>query len=409
MKGNRRQRCLLFLTSQSITLFGSTLTQMAIIWYITAETGSGTWISAFTAASYLPQFLVSLAGGAWADRWDRRRIIIGADGTTAALTGAMALAMPRIPREETVYAALLLLSVCRSLGAGIQMPASGAALAELAPEGERMRFNGIHALMQSAAQLAAPGAAGIFLQAGSIRGALWADVVTAAMGIGLLRGIHFPPPQRAEKGTLAGDIKEGVKYVRSHALAGRLLAAYGLFIFFAVPGGFLDQLLVSRRFGDSYGYMAAAEAVGFGGMVLGGGLVSLLGGSGGLKKMPEGQKEMPGGQATSGRPQKNLSLGLIGFGILTGALGCAASFPLYLLCMLAYGVCMTVVQTAVTTLIQEKTDPEVCGRVFGLMTAVYAVSLPLGMAVFGPLADWVPLPGIMGCAGGCLVVVGIYF
>src|SRR5699024_925933 len=79
VNGNRRQRCLLFLTGQSITLFGSTLTQMAIIWYITAETGSGAWIGAFTAASYLPQFLVSLAGGAWADRWDRRRIIIGAD------------------------------------------------------------------------------------------------------------------------------------------------------------------------------------------------------------------------------------------------------------------------------------------------------------------------------------------
>ena len=45
--------------------------------------------------------------------------------------------------------------------------------------------------------------------------------------------------------------------------------------------------------------------------------------------------------------------------------------------MLAYGVCMTVVQTAVTTLIQEKTDPEVCGRVFGLMSGVYAVSMAL--------------------------------
>ncbi len=408
MKENRRQRCLLFLTSQSITLFGSTLTQMAIIWYITAHTGSGAWIGAFTTASYLPQFLISLAGGAWADRWNRKWMIMGADGMIAVLTGAMALAMPRIPGKEMVYAALLFLSALRSLGAGIQVPASGAAMAELAPEEERMRFNGMHALMQSAAQLAAPGAAGIFLSVGSIRGALWADVVTAAMGMGLLWTLRFPASRRAKRGaltgeikkdSLAGDIKEGMKYVRFHALVGRLLAVYGFFIFFTVPGGFLDQLLVSRRFGDSYGYMAAAEAVGFLGMVLGGGMISLFGGFG-------SRGNHAAGRTAFGRLQKNLSLGLTGFGILTGALGCAADFPLYLLCMFAYGVCMTAVQTAVTTLLQEKTDPEVCGRVFGLMTAAYSACLPLGMAFFGPLADRVPLPVIMGGSGGALVLLG---
>ena len=66
MKGNRRQRCLLFLTGQSITLFGSTLTQMAIIWYITLTTSSGKMLTLSTLCGFLPQLAVSLFGGVWA-------------------------------------------------------------------------------------------------------------------------------------------------------------------------------------------------------------------------------------------------------------------------------------------------------------------------------------------------------
>ena len=36
-----QKRILLFLTSQCITLFGSTLVQMALVWYATMQTSSG--------------------------------------------------------------------------------------------------------------------------------------------------------------------------------------------------------------------------------------------------------------------------------------------------------------------------------------------------------------------------------
>ena len=60
---------MIFLASQAVTLFGSTLVQMAIVWYVTLNTGEGAWIAAFTVASYLPQFLISFLGGVWADRF----------------------------------------------------------------------------------------------------------------------------------------------------------------------------------------------------------------------------------------------------------------------------------------------------------------------------------------------------
>ena len=74
-KGNWKRKTLFFLISQCITLFGSTLVQMAIVWYITLKTESGAWVAAVSICSYLPQFLISFVGGVWADRYSRKKFI----------------------------------------------------------------------------------------------------------------------------------------------------------------------------------------------------------------------------------------------------------------------------------------------------------------------------------------------
>lgn len=40
---NPKSKAMIFLTSQAVTLFGSTLVQMAIVWYVTLNTGEGAW------------------------------------------------------------------------------------------------------------------------------------------------------------------------------------------------------------------------------------------------------------------------------------------------------------------------------------------------------------------------------
>jgi len=58
----------LFLLSQNVSLFGSSVVGFAIIWYITLETSSGMWLMLSTICSMLPQVIISLWGGVWADR-----------------------------------------------------------------------------------------------------------------------------------------------------------------------------------------------------------------------------------------------------------------------------------------------------------------------------------------------------
>lgn len=382
-------RTLLFLISQCITLFGSTLVQMAIVWYVTIQTSSGAWVAAFTVCSYLPQFLISFIAGVWADRYSRKKLIIFADTAIAIVTLAMALAMPRITEAPALLSGLLMMSVIRSFGAGIQAPAVNAVIPQLVPEDQLMRYNGVNATMQSLVQFAAPAGAGALLTVSTLRSALMIDIVTAIIGVGLLSLLLIPRQEiPSEQASIFADMKIGVKYAFSDKLLGKLLVVYGLFIFLCVPAGFLAQLLVSRVYGDTYWYLTAVELSGFFGMMAGGLLMSTWGG---FKSRV-----------------KTLFMGLIAFGALAIGLGLSRNFILYLALMLIYGVALTVIQTAATTLIQEKADVSTQGRVFGLMGSMYAGFLPAGMAVFGPLADVVPLQWIMIGSGAALILVAAF-
>ena len=384
-----KRQAMLFLISQCITLFGSTLVQMAIVWYVTIQTSSGVWVAAFTVCSYLPQFLISFVAGVWADRHSRKKLIIGADSLIALVTFLMVLAIPHITDKTVVLGGLLVMSVIRSFGAGIQTPAVNAVIPQLVPEDQIMRFNGINATMQSVVQFAAPAAAGILLTMNTLSSTLIIDTATAIVGIGLLSAVIIPKQAIQNKGTSVFiDMKIGIKYTLSDKLIGKVLTVYGLFIFLCVPAGFLSQLFVSRVYGETYWYLTAVELAGFIGMVAGGILMSIWGG---FKS-----------RVTT------MSVGLIAFGSLAIGMGLSKQFALYLTLMIIYGVAITMVQTATTTLIQEKAEMSMQGRVFGLLGAMYSGFLPVGMAIFGPMADEISLQWIMIGSGIALIALSIF-
>ena len=386
---NWKSQAMLFLISQCITLFGSTLVQMAIIWYVTIQTSSGVWVAAFTVCSYLPQFFISFVAGAWADRYSRKKLIIGADSLIALATFLMVLAIPRITDKTIILNGLLAMSVIRSFGAGIQTPAVNAVIPQLVPEDQIMRFNGINATMQSVVQFAAPAAAGVLLTINTLSSTLIIDTATAIVGIGLLSAVIIPKQAIQNKETSVFiDMKIGIKYTLSDKLIGKVLTVYGLFIFLCVPAGFLSQLFVSRVYGETYWYLSAVELAGFIGMVAGGILMSIWGG---FKS-----------RVTT------MSVGLIAFGSLAIGMGLSKQFALYLTLMIIYGVAITMVQTATTTLIQEKAEMSMQGRVFGLLGAMYSGFLPVGMAIFGPMADEISLKWIMIGSGIALIALSIF-
>ena len=382
-----KKKAILFLASQSITLFGSSLTQFALIWYVTMQTSSGIWLSAMTIAAYLPQFLISFFSGVWADRYSRKKLIILSDSLIALSTLVVALLFPLIPQGTPVLLTLVAVSVVRSVGMGIQTPAVNATIPRLVPEDKLMKFNGFNSAMQSVVQFVSPLTAGAVLSLSTLSVAMAIDVATAIVGIGMLCAVAIPFEKQPNRPSALSEMKIGLRYAVKDGFVGKLLLVFGLFIFLCVPVGFMSTLFVKRSYGDEYWYMSLVELVGFVGMTAGG---LIIGAWGGFKNR-----------------MKTLVTGMTAFGVLAVCMGAVDNFIAYLVFMAFYGVALTTVQTAMTTLFQEQSSLEMQGRVFGLFGAVYSGFLPLGMLVFGPLADVVNMRILMITSGALLLVASV--
>lgn len=372
-----------------MTLLGSTLVQLGIVWYVTLKTSSGGYVTLLTLCSFLPQAAMSLFGGAFADRYSKKKLIIIADAAIAVTTLALALIMPYIADDALLYVLILIVSALRSVGAGVQTPAVGAMIPRLVPEEQLMRFNGINSTVQSIIQFAAPAAAGAVMTLGTLNNTLYIDVATAVVGISVLAFIAVPcdiaQAPKAEGEDALSEIKAGVSYAAQTGTLRRALIIYGAFIFLSVPSGFLSALMVSRTFGESYVNLTVVEMVGFIGMVLGG---VLLGTWGGFKSK-----------------KLTMLLGLALYGAFAVTLGLVTNFYVFAGAMLLMSFAIPIVQTAITTIIQETAQPQMHGRVFGLLGVMYSAFLPIGMALFGPLADVMPLNLLLVITGAALLLL----
>ncbi|MBR6089080.1 MAG: MFS transporter [Anaerolineaceae bacterium] len=388
---NWKKNAALFLSSQAVSLFGSSVVSFAVVWFVTRETSSGLWVSLLTLSSYLPQFVVSFFAGVWADRYSRKKLIIAADTMIAAFTCLLVFLIPQFTDTGTMMAALIGISFIRSIGAGIQTPAVSAVIPSLVPEEKLLKVNGYNASIQSAVQFAAPAAAGLVLSFMPLAAVLLIDVVTAVIGIGIFCFVSVPilePAETLQSGNsnMLTDMKNGFSYVLSEPALKYLLFSYGLFIFLCVPAGFLCSLYVTRYFSGSYIFLSGVELAGFAGMTAGGLLMASFAGNRDRMKI--------------------YGAGIAGFGVLAVLLTFPKLFPVYLALMAVFGIILTVVQTAGTTFLQENTQTDMLGRVFGLYGSVYSLALPLGMAVFGPLADQISLKTLMIVSGIALIMLG---
>lgn len=384
-----RRNTVLFIISQAITLFGSSIVQMAIIWQVALETSSGLWMTILTLSATVPQTIISFFGGVWADRYPRKRLIIFADMGIAVVTLFLALVF-LFGKTEILLPWLILVSALRSIGTGIQTPAVSAVIPQIVPEEHLIRYNGINGSMMAIVQFASPAVAGAILSIGSFHWTLLLDVATAIVGISILCLVSITQQRTSEQESsksFFNDMKAGISYAASEKKVKKLLFNYGAFIFLSVPSSFLTVLMIERTFGDSYTFLTVNEMAGFAGMVLSG---ILLGIWGGFKNR-----------------MRTLAFGLLGFGAISLALGFTYRFWLFAVLMFLMSFFIPVVQSSTTTMLQEYVPEEKQGRIFGLLGAMYSGFMPLGTAIFGPLADTIKIQWMVIDCGVLIVCLGM--
>ncbi len=383
-----KRKATLFLASQTISLFGSSLVQFAIIWHITLTTKSGSMMTLSSLFAFAPQIAVSLFAGVWADRYSRKWLILLADAAIALATLVLALVL--ISGHYSIWL-IMLVSGIRSLGSGIQSPAVGAILPQIVPPGKLMRVNGINGSIQSLILLLSPAASGALLSVLPLEYTLFVDVLTAATAVIIMLQLAVPMHQRsADQPTQGGyftDLRAGLRYISGTGFVKELLVFYGLFFFFLVPCAYLTPLLVARTFGDEVWRQTANEMLFSAGSILGGVLIAAWGG-------------FRNRMAT-------VAAACVLFGICTLLLGVVRSFWLYLAVMLVTGLFVPFFSSSTNVLLQEKIEPEMQGRVFSLVQLVATTVMPLGMVLFGPLSDAVAIELMMVLTGLLLAALGV--
>ncbi len=380
MNENYKKNLLLFLTSQTISLFGSSLVQYAIIWYITLKSESGIILTISIICGFLPTFFVSPFAGVWADRYNRRVLIILSDSMIAIST--LVLAIVFLLGFDGIWL-LFLMSAIRALGAGVQIPTVGAFLPQLVPEDKLTKVNATNGTIQAVIMLISPMLSGALLSMANIETIFFIDVFTAAIAVcTLLLFLKVPIHAKAlEKQTLSyfADLRLGFIYIKKHKYVKQFFLFCAFFFFLAAPVAFLTPLQVVRSFGNDVWRLTVVEIAFSCGMVIGGIILASW----------EGFKNRI----------YTMTVSSFIIGACTFALGVTPNFWLYLVFLGIIGVSLPFFNTPSTVLLQEKVEGDFLGRVFGVFGMISSSMMPLGMLIFGPLSDIIKIEWLLIVTG----------
>jgi len=384
---NWKKKTSLFLLSQTVSLFGSSLVQFAIIWYVTLRTQSGGEMAAVTICGFLPQIVVSLFSGVWADRFPRKRLIMGADAVVA--TATFALAMFFLSGHDDMWM-IYLVSAVRSLGTGVQTPAVNAMLPQIVPPKRLIRIGGLNASLNSITFLLSPAVGGAILNAFDFEYTLFVDITTAILALTIMSFIKVPLHKKAREKTKGGyfdDMKAGMKYVLHSPFLRTLFIFFAIFMFMVVPAAQLTPLMVARNFGGGVLYLSYTEIAFSAGSIVGGVIITMWGG---FKNR-----------------MHTVALAAICFGVLTVLLGLTTVFYAFIVIMVVTGVAMPWFATPAQVLLQEQVDQNMQGRIFSLVQIVMTSMMPLGMVIFGPMADRMKVEYLLFFTGAVMAALGI--
>lgn len=389
MNKNWKRNIIIFLASQTVSLFGSLLVQYAITWYITLKTQSGLMMTISIICGFVPTLFLSPFAGVWADRYNRKMLIVLSDSMIAIAT--LILAILFFMGYDSIWL-LFVVSAIRAVGTGIQAPAVGAFIPQLVPMDKLTKVNATNSSIQSLVMMMSPMLSGALLTIASIEAIFFIDVVTAAIGVSiLLLFLKVPAHAKAlNKQVISyfGDMREGIRYIKNHGYVKSFFLFSAIFFLLVAPVAFLTPLQVTRSFGNDVWRLTAVELAFSTGMMVGGITMAYWGG---FKNKIH-----------------TMSLATFVMGICTFALGLIPSFVMYLIFMALAGIVMPLFNTPATVLLQEKVEEDFLGRVFGVLGMISSTMMPLGMLVFGPISDVIKIEWLLIGTGLLMFIQGFF-
>ncbi|WP_344013273.1 MFS transporter [Streptomyces thermospinosisporus] len=345
-----------------ITNFGSFLTFVALPVQIKELTGSAAAVGAIGAVQLVPLVVFGLYGGALADAWDKRKLILWTEVGQGVLCAVLLLNV--LLPSPTVWALYLVAGLSSALSS-VQRPALDALTPRIVRHELLPAAAALNSLRWQVGAVAGPALAGLVVAFAGLAWAYAVDLATFVVSVVLAVGLSPSPASHAAKKPSWAAIAEGARYAWSRK---ELLGTYAIDLaamFLAMPLAVLPFLADELGAEWSLGLMYAA-------IPAGSLLVSLT----------------SGWTSRVHRHGRLVVLAAAGWGLAIAAAGVAGNVWLVLLC-LAVGGAFDMVSGIFRSAMWNQTIPdELRGRLAGIELLSYSVGPQLGQVRVGGMAAW---------------------
>lgn len=359
----------LLVVGSVVSLLGDGFYYIALAWQVYEISNVPTALSIVGVAGTVPMVALVLIGGALSDRFDRRKLMIGADLLRAFAIGLMAvLSLAGVMELWHIIALVVLVGA----GQAFFNPASTAILPDLLPEKDlpaANAFSGIYRPMVG--RLIGPAIAGFVVAAGGPGFAFAFDASSYLVSAVAILAIDTRPRQRPTEDhgprRIIADVREGLRYVKGQPwIWATLVSAMLSLLVFLGPMEVLVPFLVKNRLSLGPESLGAIFAAGGVGAIL---MALLIG--------------------TFGQPRRRVtvmyaswSLGVL----LIAAYGLMTSLWQALVVSFFMSASFELGQVIWTTMLQQRVPRELLGRVSSLDWLVSTGLVPVSFALTGPAA-----------------------
>ena len=366
----------------ALTMSGNFMQQVAQGWLVYDLTSSPTWLGIVSFARGVPMLVLALPAGVLVDRFDRRLVLIVAQGLTALVAVVLAALIWTGLIQPWHVAATALVSGSLFV---LIIPARQALVPATVDRAQMSAAIALMSVGQNSGRIIGPSLAGLLI-------ALFGVAISfAAQAGGFLLALvcsALLPPQpsarTARRRTAAQDLIEGLRYVREDPTVLALMSLQAIPAFLIMP---YVQLLpifardILRTGPDGLGMLMTANGIG---AVLGAVCIVML---------------------PSRRHGVFLFGSLAAFGFLLAVFAASDWLPLSIAIMGLIGAAQAIYLATNNTLVQLATPDALRGRVMSVYMMTWGL-MPLGSLPQGLLADWLGAPIVAGGTGllSCLVV-----
>ncbi len=367
----------ILLITQTVSFVGSQMTALAVGIWVYERTGDAMPLAIAAAFGVLPAIFTTGFAGVFADRWDRRYMMVLADLGQALATLFL---LTSIATDSFQLWHLYTVSAIEAIFASFQFPAFIASVTMLIPDEHRDRANALQQLTGPLSGVIAPVIAGVIFVAVGVTGVMLIDLGTFLVAVVVVLLVHIPRPAETEegaasKGSVWKELASGFRYLWSKRQL-FWLSIFGTFVNFPMRVLMIltTPYIISRT--DSEVWLGTLMGVSSAGALIGGIGFSIWGGF-------------------KSRIQ-TISFAIMIFAVFSIFYG-MGQVPLTLGIMIFITTLpIAAVDASLFSLLQVKVPPDMQGRVFSAIFQMVMVSRPVAFIMAGFMADEVFEPAVGG-------------